>query len=87
MPSDDLARFRSEAVAVAELQHPNIVQIYEVGEDDGQPFFSLEYVAGGSLAKKINGTPQPPAEAARLVTRAGRAAWSMPTSAASSIAI
>ena len=63
----DLARFRSEAVAVADLQHPNIVQIYEVGEDNGHPFFSLEYVAGGSLAKKIGGTPQPPREAAQLV--------------------
>jgi eukaryotic-like serine/threonine-protein kinase len=63
----DLARFRSEAVAVADLQHPNIVQIYEVGEDNGHPFFSLEYVAGGSLARKIGGTPQPPREAAQLV--------------------
>ncbi len=64
---DELARFRSEAVAVAELQHPNIVQIYEVGEESGQPFFSLEYVEGGSLARKIDGTPQPPSEAAHLV--------------------
>jgi serine/threonine-protein kinase len=63
----DLARFRSEAVAVADLQHPNIVQLYEVGEDNGHPFFSLEYVRGGSLARKISGTPQPPREAAELV--------------------
>ncbi len=63
----ELARFRSEALAVADLQHPNIVQIYEVGEDDGNPFFSLEYISGGSLAKKIGGTPQPPREAAHLV--------------------
>ncbi len=64
---EDLARFRSEAMAVADLQHPNIVQIYEVGEDNGQPFFSLEYVAGGSLARKIAGTPFPPRDAAQLV--------------------
>jgi hypothetical protein len=63
---EELARFRNEAVAVAELQHPNNVQLYEVGEDDGQPFFSLEFVDGPSLAKKINGMPQPPAEAARF---------------------
>jgi tetratricopeptide (TPR) repeat protein/predicted Ser/Thr protein kinase len=64
---DELARFRSEAVAAAELQHPNIVQIYEVGEESDVPFFSLEYVEGGSLARKIDGTPQPTSEAAHLV--------------------
>ena len=64
---DELARFRGEAVALAELHHPNIVQIYEVGEDRGQPFFSLEYVDGGSLATKIGGVPQSPDEAAPLV--------------------
>jgi serine/threonine-protein kinase len=63
----DLVRFRSEAVAVADLQHPNIVQIYEVGEDHGHPYFSLEYVEGDSLAKKIGGMPQHPRSAALLV--------------------
>jgi tetratricopeptide (TPR) repeat protein len=63
----ELARFQSEAVAVAEVQHPNIVQIYEVGEDRGHPYFSLEHVEGGSLSKKIGGTPQPPRESAQLV--------------------
>jgi eukaryotic-like serine/threonine-protein kinase len=62
-----LARFHTEAEAVARLQHPNIVQIYEVGEFEGLPFFSLEFVSGGTLAKKIDGKPQPPREAAVTV--------------------
>jgi hypothetical protein len=61
------ARFRSEAEAVARLQHPNIVQIHEVGEADGRPFIALEFVAGGSLAERLAGQPLPPRDAARLV--------------------
>ena len=67
--SEQLARFQTEAEAVARLRHPNIVQIYEVGEHEGLPFFSLEYVDGGSLAGKIGGKPQAPSDAARLVER------------------
>jgi serine/threonine-protein kinase len=63
----ELVRFRTEVEAVARLQHPNIVQIYEVGEDNGLPYFSLEYVDGASLSSRIAGTPQPPREAARIV--------------------
>jgi tetratricopeptide (TPR) repeat protein len=63
----ELVRFRTEAEAVARLHHPNIVQIYEVSEENGLPFFSLEFVEGDSLARKIAGTPQPPREAARLL--------------------
>ncbi len=64
---EQLARFSIESQAVAQLQHPGIVQIYEVGEHDGLPYFSLEYVASGSLAKKIGGKPQPTREAAGMV--------------------
>jgi WD40 repeat protein len=66
-------RFRAEAEAVARLQHPNIVQIFEVGEQAGLPYFALEFVDGGSLAEKLDGTPLPPRPAARLVETLARA--------------
>jgi serine/threonine protein kinase/tetratricopeptide (TPR) repeat protein len=62
-----LARFFVEAEAVAGIQHPNIVQIHDVGTHDNLPYFSLEFVDGGSLAQKLGGKPQPPKEAARLL--------------------
>jgi tetratricopeptide (TPR) repeat protein len=67
------ARFRTEAEAVARLQHPNVVQIHEVGEHDGLPFFSLEFVDGGSLANRLDGTPRPPRQAAQVVETLARA--------------
>jgi hypothetical protein len=69
----ELARFRAEAEAVARLAHPNIVQIHEVGEQDGRPYFALEYVAGGSLDRRLQGAPLPAREAARLVATLARA--------------
>jgi serine/threonine-protein kinase len=70
---DALARFRAEAQAVARLQHPHIVQVFEVGDDHGLPYFSMEFCPGGSLEKKLAGTPLPPAEGARLVETLARA--------------
>jgi WD40 repeat protein/serine/threonine protein kinase len=69
----EVARFRREAEAVAQLQHPNIVQIYEVGEAAGRPFLALEYVDGGSLERLAAGRPQPAEAAAKLVETLARA--------------
>ena len=66
-------RFRTEAEALARLRHPHIVQIHEVGEHDGRPFLALEFMEGGTLARKLDGTPQPPAAAARLLETLARA--------------
>ena len=70
---EQLARFQREAEAVAQLQHPNIVQIHEVGEHKGLPYLSLEYVPGGSLDEKTSNQPQPPKDAAQLVETLSRA--------------
>ena len=63
----ELARFRAEAEAVAQLQHQSIVQIYEIGEQSGCPFLALEYIGGGSLAEHLSGTPVAPKQAVELV--------------------
>jgi WD40 repeat protein len=67
--SNELSRFRTEAEAIARLQHPHVVQVFEVGEHQGLPYFSLEFCPGGSLDKKLAGTPLPPREAAVLVEK------------------
>jgi len=65
----DLARFMTEAQAVAALHHPNIVQIYEVGQHNGLRFFTMEFVEAGSLANKVHDNPLPPKEAAAVVSQ------------------
>ena len=65
---EELERFLREAEAVAGLRHPNIVQVYDIGDMDGRPYFTMELVEGGSLAKKLAGTPEPARRAAALVS-------------------
>lgn len=70
---EDMERFQMEAEAVARLQHPNIVQIFEVGEHQGNPYISLEYQQGGGLDQKIAGKPQNIEESAKLIETLSRA--------------
>jgi hypothetical protein len=67
--SIETARFHAEVVAVSRLQHPNIVAIYDVGEHDGRPFFSMEYCPKGSLASLANGKPLSAQLSAELVAK------------------
>jgi len=71
--TEQLARFRLEAEAVARLQHPGIVHIHEIGSQAGHAYLALEYVAGGTLTRKCAGRPLPPDEAATLVEALARA--------------
>ncbi len=70
--SEQVDRFQTEARAIARMQHPNIVQIYEIGEHEGRPFFSLELVDGGNLAHRTGGTAIPARQAAELVVTLAR---------------
>jgi WD40 repeat protein len=67
------ARFRTEAESAAGLQHPNIVQIYEIGEQGGQSYLTMELIHGPTLAENCQGRPQPADQAARLVEVLARA--------------
>jgi tRNA A-37 threonylcarbamoyl transferase component Bud32 len=70
---NELARFKTEAETVARLNHPHIVQIYDVGEHQGLPFLCLEYVEGGCLRGRFDGKPWQPRLAAELVEIMARA--------------
>jgi WD40 repeat protein/tRNA A-37 threonylcarbamoyl transferase component Bud32 len=67
------ARFLAEAETIARLRHPYIVQIYGLSDFDGRPYFEMEYIEGGSLARRLDGTPWAPEPAARMVAVLARA--------------
>ena len=60
-------RFAREARIGAGLRHPNIVQVHDMGDQDGLPYFTMEFVEGGNLAQKLAGAPLPPHQAAALL--------------------
>ncbi len=67
------ARFFAEAETIARLRHPNLVQIHSLGDVDGRPYFEMEYFEGGSLSRRLDGTPWAPGPAARMVAMLARA--------------
>jgi serine/threonine protein kinase len=72
-PDERLTRFWIEAQAVARLQDPHIVQIYDIGEHEEQPYIALEYMDGGSLAEKLRTELPTPRAAAETVAKLARA--------------
>jgi tetratricopeptide (TPR) repeat protein/tRNA A-37 threonylcarbamoyl transferase component Bud32 len=69
-----LARFSQESDAIARLQHPNIVQVLDVGESNGIPYLTLEWAEGGSLERRLDGTPRQVESSVLLVEKLARAA-------------
>ncbi len=73
MEGEGQERFRTEATALARLHHPNIIEVFEVGEAEDRPFFSMEFVEGGTLAARLRQEPPTLREAARLIEEIARA--------------
>lgn len=71
--TSDLDRFRAEAEAAARLDHPSIVPVYEVGQQQGRPYFSMKYIRGRTLSQVLADGPLPPREAAKILAAVARA--------------
>ncbi len=71
--ADDLRRFRQEAEAIAELDHPHIIPIYEIGQEDDQPYFSMKLIEGGNLTRHIPRLKDDPGAVAALMAKVARA--------------
>jgi serine/threonine protein kinase len=69
----DLTRFRGEAESAARLHHPHVTAVYEIGDHEGQPFFSMQFVEGTTLARRVAEGPLPAREAASLLLPVCRA--------------
>ena len=69
----EIRRFRIEAEAAANLHHPGIVPVYEVGEIEGLHYYTMQFIVGQSLATRLESGPLPPVEAAQLVAKIARA--------------
>jgi WD40 repeat protein len=70
---DDLRRFRQEAKAMAELDHPHIIPIYEIGQEDDQPYFSMKLIEGGNLTRHVERFKHEPRTVAGLIAKVARA--------------
>ena len=69
----DLQRFQIEAEAAAKLDHPGIVPVFDIGDQDGQPFFAMKYIAGGSLDEKMDEYRANPRQAVEMLANVSRA--------------
>ncbi len=69
---EDESRFRAEALTVAQIQHPNVIQIFDIGDDAEMPFLAVEYLEGGTLETRMTGTPMPIGDALRMVYQIAR---------------
>jgi serine/threonine-protein kinase len=67
------ARFQQEAHVIAQLRHPNILPVYDAGEDEGYTYIAMPLVTGGTLMRLLRGRPLPPRQTLRVLSQVGSA--------------